>query len=534
MKKITVSILVVLIVLIVLPLPLTASAGEEKYALKNITEEEFNCLYGEKECPDSYFIPIAYYGLTYDVYKEALENEGKFTYRYGNIYVSNQVMCCDKNGKISHSVCRWSYGHGMEDSDFDWMNDLSLLQLTWLGEKNEANIMAFLAPWCLYDGENFYTWNDLMSLSINELSKINYSFYGFKTFISSVKSEMSKRGWWNDGYEDLYTLLKLHEDDYDAAHKGEKFYPGFDGSKVYLSEICRQANIKKIELYYQCYFSFDKIIPVYNIDIYSFNPYTKEFADWFLSVKGDLEDSSFKLYMTEFCESFYSPELPDIGGEGYGMYGGINMAYYLFEGFNIKDMLYVEEFAGKDIGGYGCLWNVFKAHKTGILTDDDVASGLAEKAYIDRRGRFYQSYYDLLVGDSWYDLLKSTLMHNRYHFGSVILYLEYNDFEKMNRSVGCAFREVFTKEQLESIDDPYRVYSDLLELRTLDFNWGYTDFGPGETGYARLEENIKNVKALMSDPPSTSDSTAIYVVIALASIALCTVVLFRKGRFIKE
>lgn len=149
-------------------------------------------------------------------------------------------------------------------------------------------------------------------------------------------------------------------------------------------------------------------------------------------------------------------------------------------------------------------------------------------------GRLFQSYYELIVSDSWYDLLKPTLMHNAFHGGGVMLYSEYNNYEKMESSVGCAFWNVFTKEQLESIDDPYRVYSDLLELRTFDFNWGYTDFGPGETGYAILEENIKNVRALMPNPPATSDSTAIYVVIALASIALCSMVLFRKGRSIKE
>lgn len=482
----------IFIIIFIIATTLSTTAHQEsEYSAANISEEEFNRLYGEQECLDSYFLPYAYKNLTYDNYSSLNKKPS------GNQIISYDYSY-DKNGKVAIPFA-YDPGYGYDEEFLETsFNELSDIQKIayFRGFGSYGMSEVFLAPWAMFDGENFYTWNDLMKLSDEQLNEINFTVYPFYRFISTFKETMSEKGLWKDEYESLYAKLSAHKEDYHSSHQDELYWINENGENIYLSEIVRE-----------CY-GINGTYPSEN-RIYSFNPYTEEFSDWFISNADRIEESEFKNYMLNFCESIYNRT--PFGGE---------FTYNLISPFIFRypQFLKMPNGSGQTLS----LRLLYEDYRDGIISKEQVKDALELQAFTLGR-RNFQQYYNDIISLSWNEILITNMPYVKGE-GEIILFdTEYYDRpdtlneEDWSRWSGHFYisianaNEPLDDYQLSLIDNPERVLESLVKFRD--------SVDPSVVSIRNLEIVNSNIEAVKQLIPQTGESTSVvfFALLAFAS-----------------
>ena len=333
----------------------------------------------------------------------------------------------------------------------------------------ESAKRILVAPWTLYDSGELYTWSELMSMSEEELDKqINYQTPDFEKFIINVKTELEKRGWWKEEYQEKYEILYSHKDDYqNSLDESEDFI--LDGNVYNFAT-----------MYYEYTISGEENLD----DIIMINFHREEFDN----VLNNISNEVFSKYKNMFDD--IKEQLENDKMRKYTFWGSRIACKYMMKDFSFSAEQ--QEFIDNEVFGHSYIIN------EGEFDLNKVRKGVEDYCY-ELHEPIPKYRIDMFVSGNLRDSVRAFASDNL-----LIYNVEKMDFEYMSVLTGSTSHFIGKEDRITDIDkliDDIKRYSE-----------------SSESGYF-CQDDIEYLESLLEGtPPQTGENTILYLGVALASV----------------
>ena len=498
--------------------------GEDRYITYNTCDEITENL---EENINNYFLPAAYdispftISTTWcnndlnceDFYSSRVVRDEKEKISVPPIYtllVTDSFMIENLDVPVMESYIVYYYGN---------KNNMSMTDTMWRSlnkdgydktkrSSEKSAIDAFIAPWTFYDKSGLYTWPEIMAMTEEEISALDFDTFEFAKFISNLKSVLEARGWWKEEYQERYELLATHKDDYHKAQSEDEIFE-IDGDKVYLEHLNSE------------YFSGG----TGNIDnILSVNIYKPEVKEKLSGLKSDVREKysvvinaiekELKTNLRDDTVKYGNENYKDgIGSEfapsAYACYLPLTALCNFVEGN-------VDNVRANDL-------KVISMIKDCGKTEEEIRAMFERYNYIASEGwSFNSETVDMFVNATKRELIDyfkfDTSIVTNYDEISLIPWWMVKVYYDVN---GNSY--IYSEEYIINCDDFGRLIGDLEALYNRS----------PENEKADIREYIEYLKEHYS-PPVTGDNSVLYVIIAAASLTAMSALAFRRKRKVTE